>query len=404
MVMAVTLLERLVGAKMMAYQSKSTATPKKTVSLNVEKVSSYLGITLTEPEIVNYMHRLGFDSAAKDALTFLVPSYRFDVSSDVDLIEEVARLYGYNNIPLMPFDCELAVPEIQNSLETSIKLALAAYGLNEVVSFPFVSSEALNYFSDSQSTVKLSNPINANAPYMRSHIWQSMIQVLQYNHARQQSDLRIFESGHVYLKDSDGNLYEQLVIGGALSGRQSKQFLNAEREYNYYDGQALVVSLLKNLGYEQVVFKPVSIPGLHYVQAASIMIGDICVGSVGRMHPQLVRNLGLGLTIVFDINIDVLPELPSPKVQMPSKYPSVHRDITVSCASGLAVYEIIEFCNQQGIENLVSVSHVDTFETESGANITLALQFQSYDKTCSDKKVAQETERLINLLGKQFAK
>lgn len=391
---AADLLMKHTGAVLKAYQLYNNVPEHKRIKPDTARINQCLGTSLTNEQVEHYLTRLGFENDGGD---MIVPPYRYDVSILVDLIEEVARLYGYDQIDLEPMTGSLMPRQREADGQDACKTALMLMGYNEVVQFSFVSKASTVSISEDCKVIELENPIHSEYGCMRTNMIQSLLMAAQYNQQRQINSLKIFETGKVFRGTKDG-IIEPSYVAGLCMGTYSSGFLNADESCDYYHIQSDMLTMLKHLGLSGAVLKRCGRSDMHPAQAADVYMNDAYIGYVGKLHPALCEAYGLEDVCVFNLCMDALPQKPELEVGMPSKYPCISRDITYDHKKDQPIAEVLDAIVSADIEHLKHAALQTIYELDGKLNVTLSIVFQSDEKTLADKQIDKAMDRIRNIL------
>ena len=409
---ATQLILELVGgnAGPVSRKLNKSALPKpKNIKLNHSKVEKLLGIKISNTEIESLLTRLDCNVYVDgDILEVIPPSYRFDLEIDVDLIEEIVRLVGYENIPakVKANTSSQGTPETNLEKLFLMKQDLVSQNYHEVITFSFVDQTIESLLNPDHHGKILANPISQELAVMRSSIWPGLIKVAQYNLNRQQTRVRIFEQGLQFLQ-TDCDFLQNPILSGLISGNdQPEQWGVAPRKVDFFDLKGDVGRLLNiaTLPGDQLSFEKLNDPALHPGQAAQILFNNKFIGRLGCLHPRIQRALDLTQSVyLFELHINELLGQAGRTIFKPlSKYPSIRRDITlivdekVSAAEIRSNIEQIEILYLQNIE-IFSV-YTGKGIPESKKSISLGLILQEFSRTLTDKEIEQTISLIISQL------
>ena len=407
------LILELVGgtAGTVVCKTQSAALPQ-TMKIDLEhnKVEALLGIEISVEEVQELLKRLHCDVQIKGnhLLHVTPPSFRFDLIKDVDLIEEVARLVGYENIPS---EITTALP-VQNFVKTDadkltlLKQALVFRGYNEVISFSFVDREMEKLLNPQHDAKELVNPISQEMSVMRSRVWSGLLKVAQYNLNRQQARIRMFEKGLQFIQRKEHLLQLPVLSGLVLGNCEPQQWASTSRKVDFYDIKGDVEQLLEvaALPSERLCFETLNDPALHPGQSSKILFNDKLIGQLGKLHPGIQSALGFDQEIfLFELHLSELLHKSSEVVFQPlSKYPSIRRDITLIVDEAINAAEIVSVVEQIGI---LCLKNIKVFSVYMGKNtknakksISLGLIMQEFSRTLTDREIEQITSLIISEL------
>ncbi len=271
---------------------------RRPIDLRYERISRVLGIQLEPDEIIDILKRLGMEvKSFKDHWMVKPPSFRFDIEIEADLLEELVRIHGYNNIPRTQPKYHAAMREMSESRQplTQLRKSLVDRGYFEAITYSFVDPAWQTVLDPGNETVKLANPLSSEMSVMRTTIWPGLLQAVRYNLNRQQNRVRLFETGQVFLQ-GEAELQQVDMIAGAICGLiKDEQWAENSREVDFYDLKADVESLL-GTGAE-IEYRAQAHPALHPGQSAAVYKNGEAIGWLGALHPQAMSELDLGNTV-----------------------------------------------------------------------------------------------------------
>ncbi|MBN1006569.1 phenylalanine--tRNA ligase subunit beta [Amphritea pacifica] len=383
-----------------------------TVTLRQSKVNQVLAFEMPALEIEEILTRLGMtlERSGDGEWSVAVPSYRFDISIEIDLIEELARVYGYNNLPVKVPTAELNMIANDESKVTirSVRSQLVGRGYQEAVTYSFIESGLAAQFDDKHEAKALANPISAEMAVMRTTIWPGLVKALQYNQNRQQSRVRLFETGQRFLPEGDQLIQENVVAGLICGPRQSEGWSADSASVDFYDLKGDVESLLALGGCaDQFSFVAERHVALHPGQSAAIKRNGKTVGYLGALHPELVKSLDLsGPVFLFEIVQAELLEGGLPRFTSLSKFPESRRDLALLVNDSVAYDDIRAIAQQQGGEFLKAVTLFDVYQgkgVEPGQkSIALGLTWQHPSRTLNDEEINEVIDFVVSALKNEF--
>jgi phenylalanyl-tRNA synthetase beta chain len=312
------------------------------VSLRVARACKIIGMPLTQAQCADALQRLGLDVAQSEGLLTLVPpSYRFDLQIEEDLIEEVARMVGYDNLPhtppLAPITAKIRTEAQRGPF--AVRRSMAALGYQETINFSFVEESWEHGLAGNPNPIKLLNPIASQMSVMRSSLLGSLLQVLKFNQARKLSRVRVFELGRVFLRDAsvkstdtsvEGFNQPMRVAGLASGSVDTLQWGRKEQGADFYDVKGDVEALLAPL---KAHFVPGIHPAMHPGRCAQVLLNDQPIGFVGELHPQWRQTFDLAVApIVFELDLNAVLQRRVAVFQPVAKFQPVQRDIAVVVA------------------------------------------------------------------------
>jgi phenylalanyl-tRNA synthetase beta chain len=387
--------------------------PKQaTIQLRSKRVSQLLGFKIEDHDIEMILQRLGF-SLKNNMEGFLVtvPLRRPDITIEVDLIEEIMRLYGYDHLPSRPTLAALSMhPKVETKLDgVTLRRTLCDLGYHEVITYSFVDKKLQHLFDPNHIPKEIMNPISSDMSVMRTNLWPGLVNTLLYNQNRQQQRVRLFEMG-LQFKSEEGVLNQQRVISGLVSGSLvPEQWGVTTRQSDFFDLKGDLQNIFKLTKDEQsFTFRSCSHPALHPGQSADIYRGDQYIGVLGALHPEIIQILDISQKVfVFEILFDVLEPICMPHFVEISKFPEIRRDLAIFVDQTVPAQQIQDTIEDVGGELLKDVSVFDVYQGKGVAphrkSIALALTLQHASRTLVDEEVADLLGRIVDVLKQKFA-
>ncbi|MCW8127102.1 phenylalanine--tRNA ligase subunit beta [Microbulbifer halophilus] len=390
---------------------------ERRITLRRERVSSGLGVTIADDEIVDIITRLGLEKidSGAEGWTFLVPSFRFDIAIEADLLEELARVYGYNRIPSESFSAALDIlPQRESRVaRDALEQTLLARGYSEAITYSFIDSDALALFDPQAEPVALQNPISADLAVMRTSLLPGLCKALQYNLNRQQPRVRLFETGLRFVPtDGDGLEQEPMLAGLVYGPRFAENWTGGRDQVDFYDVKADVEALLSHYGAGEGVdgefrFAAGEHPALHPGQCARILRGDTEVGVVGALHPQLQKKLDLPKpAFVFELSLEALGEARLPAFQPLSKFPEVRRDLALLIDADVPAASLVESAVDAAGETLTDLRIFDVYQGKgidfNRKSVALGLTFQHPSRTLTDEEINAAVDAVVGTLEQKY--
>ena len=382
---------------------------REPVKVRFYKINQIIGQEFTKHDINTFVNRVGnVTEIHEDYLVVVPPSYRFDLQIEEDFIEEVARLNGYDNVPvsfeMMSQVLMTKVPESKVTL-TDFKKVLVSRGFHEVIEMSFVSPAWQAILDPNKKAIALKNPISNDLSVMRTTLLPGVLGAMDHNLKRQQTRLRFFESGRTYNGTLD-NLEQELHIAGAICGTAAPlQWGVDARAVDFFDLKGDVEALLKKTGRDDFVFVPSQREILHPGQSADIKSGNgEVVGYLGKLHPSVVKALDLGRDVfVFELNYERLAASETPKFKELSRFPVSKRDLALVVPADVTTQQVIDV--MKGEKNprkyLTQVTLFDIYtpkaeksETTS-KNMAFSLTFQNREESLKDADVDTIVEEIL---------
>ncbi|MEO1819163.1 phenylalanine--tRNA ligase subunit beta [Pseudomonas sp.] len=384
----------------------------KQITLRNERITQMLGMQMSEADVVGYLKGLGLGvSAQADGQWQVdVPSHRFDISIEVDLIEELARLYGYNRLPVSAPTAALTLagkPETRGELPMLRRL-LVARGYHEAITYSFIEPGLSKQFEPSIDPLALANPISSDMAVMRPSLWPGLSKAAQYNQNRQQSRVRLFETGQRFIPGADGLLQEVMLSGIVTGSRQPEGWANGAEKVDFFDVKADVEAILaQSAAGVAFRFAPVDHPALHPGQSACILNGEEQVGLIGALHPQLVADLDLnGPVFVFELALAKICQGQLPRFVELSRYPEVRRDIALVVGRDVLAEDLLSCIRAEAGAHLKNLRLFDVYEGKGidphRKSMAIGLTLQDSSRTLTDDEVNAVMDRVLQSLEQGF--
>jgi len=407
---ALDLFTQIAGGNVSAIESvvSEDNLPKvATIELRRATISSRLGVDVTDAGVESIFEGLGFTTeATENGWNVTAPSFRFDMAIEMDLIEEIGRIYGYNNLPETPVMAPMTLNELPESEQElySLKTSLVQRGFNEVVTYSFVEEDKQKLIAPDLPYVLLKNPISDDMKAMRTTLFPGLLQSIAYNQNRQQPRVRLFESGLVFYKnDTDPTGATQIpMFAGAIVGSVADSGWDEnERKADFFDLKGDVETLLRmshQLG--KIRFEACNHPALHPGQSAALMKDGKEVGVMGKLHPKLVKPMGVsGDVYLFQIRQDAIMTMDVPAAKAISKFPEVQRDLAFVVDEVTPVQSLLDSVMQVNSDILQSVDLFDIYRGQGieadQKSVAITLKIQHQDRTLQDEEVDSLVEQVL---------
>ncbi len=377
------------------------------IGLREARICRVLGVAVPPGEVARILEALGCrvdDSGDEVGWRVTPPGFRFDLELEVDLIEEVGRVHGYDQIPDR---MHAHAPEIRPRPEARIaglrfKALLADRGWSEVVTFSFVDETVERLFAPDAEPLRLANPISSDLGVMRSTLWSGMLPVVRRNLNRQQSDLRLFETGLRFLQEGDG-LAQRPALAGAATGRALPEHWDAPgRALDFFDVKGDVEALFALTG-RTMRFEAAEYAGLHPGQSARILDGGREIGRIGALHPQAQSRLGLEQPVyLFELDLEALTRGRVPRFEPLSRFPAIRRDVAVLVDSHVPAGRILDVARAAAPDAVREVRVFDVYAgegvPEGRKSVALGLILQDLSRTLTDDEVDAAVAGVIERL------
>lgn len=381
------------------------------ISLPITKIKRVLGIELATPVIIGIFERLGMDVKDEgETLHVRVPTSRFDITIAEDLIEEVARIYGYDNIPAHLPHAELTMQPLPEERVTlnAMKTVLVEQGFREAITYSFVDPTWQAAINPDMEAVNLVNALSPELSQMRTSLWPGLMHAVQFNQNRQQPTVRLFESGLRFFVQN-GELKQQNVLAGVITGsRAPKQWGIPSQPVDFFDSKATIEQLLElTADVSAFSFEVANHPALHPGQSARILRVDTETGWVGALHPKLEKTLAVqGPVFLFELYLDVLEKAVLPRFESVSKFPAIRRDLALVADETVPAAKILATIAAIGGELVKDISIFDIYQgdgvAEGKKSLALGITLQHQERTLVDDEVARLVDDVVQGLQQQL--
>ncbi|MFM1652011.1 phenylalanine--tRNA ligase subunit beta [Brevibacillus sp. B_LB10_24] len=416
---AALLIQQLAGAAVSKGVAGGTVVEKKPVlvSVSLDKINTHLGTNLTAAEVSDIFTRLQFPfEAADDIWTVKVPTRRGDITLPEDLVEEVARLYGYDHIPTSLPSGETTQGTLtrEQKIRRTIRHHLIGAGMSETITYVLVHPERNENVSglheQTCKPISLAMPMSEEHSVLRTSLLPSLLQTAAYNKNRQSHDLALFELGNVFLSDEEklSKLPEErLYLGGLLSGGWVRpNWLGVKQTVDFYLAKGLVDSLLTHLGITDVDYQPSEgRSGMHPGRTADVLVQGERIGFVGQVHPATEKAYDLDETYVFQLDVAKLATFAKSfhEYRPLPKFPAIGRDLAFVVDRQVPAAALTRLIRQEAGEYLESIVLFDVYTGERIApekkSLAFALTYRHPDRTLQDEEVQQATDRVVSVLA-----
>ena len=379
------------------------------IQISIEKISKVLGFDLDPSWVESKFKFLDFDfKKNKDnSWTIVPPSFRFDIRIPADIIEELARLYGYDKIPVqrLSVDANLSNAEQAKITSNELSSALVNRGYQEVITYSFISNEMHDLVDPDAKKILLQNPISDDMAVMRSSLWSGLIDTAKSNMRRGHHNSRFFELGLCFSgTDVDGQVQK---IAGIISGnRHNLQWAGADREVDFFDAKSDVEALL-NLSKKDFKFESADHPALQMGQTAKIMKGKSHIGWLGALSPKLQKKLSMPNAFLFELTQSEIEQGDTPSYESFSSFQASQRDIAIVVSKEITSDELIHSIQSLKQDDLIDVNLFDVYEGEhieqGSKSVALNLTYQSEEVTLTDEQLAEKVSKIVGHLESKFS-
>ncbi|ROL75700.1 phenylalanine--tRNA ligase subunit beta [Pseudomonas protegens] len=382
------------------------------VTLRAERITQMLGMEIDGPEVERLLTALGLTVTADGAGQWRVevPSHRFDIRLEVDLIEELARLYGYNRLPVRYPQARLAPQakaEAQGDLP-ALRRLLVARGYQEAITYSFIDPKLFEQFNPGVEPLLLANPISADMAAMRSSLWPGLVKALQHNLNRQQDRVRMFESGLRFIGQLEGLKQQPMLAGVVCGSRLPEGWAQSRDGVDFFDVKADVEAVLGLAGaLDEFTFAPGKHPALHPGQTARIERDGREVGYLGAIHPELAKNLGLDRPVyVFELVLGEVAQGRLPKFHELSRFPEVRRDLALLADRDVAASAVLDVIRENAGEWLTDLRLFDVYQGKGidphRKSLAVGLTWQHPSRTLNDDEVNSTTQNILTSLEQRL--
>ncbi|WP_418113287.1 phenylalanine--tRNA ligase subunit beta [Vibrio scophthalmi] len=420
---ATALLVEICGgevAPVVAVESEADLPKANQVALRRTKLDNLLGHHIADADVAEILERLGMAVEANaEGWVATAPTWRFDIAIEQDLIEEVGRIYGYDNIPNQS---PVAALSMHDHKEADLPLKrvrnlLVDRGYHEAITYSFVEPEQQKLVVPGVEPLILPFPISADMSAMRLGLIQGLLNTVVHNQKRQQPRVRLFEYGLRFIpcESAENGMRQEPMLAGVIAGTRGEEHWNVETNtVDFFDLKGDLEAVLELTANDKAyAFAALSAeakaanPALHPGQSAAIVVDGKEVGVIGTVHPELERKFGLnGRTIVFEIEWSAINTKVIPEAVALSKFPSNRRDIAVVVDETVASGDIVAACLEQGGEFLKDAKLFDVYVgkgvEEGKKSLAIALTLQSVERTLEDADIAGAVEAIVAHVSDKF--
>jgi len=385
---------------------------RQAVVLRGSRLRRVLGVDIESDEVAAILQRLGMEVAeCDDGWSAKPPSYRFDLNLEVDLIEEVARIHGYESIPETNATADTVLPAVTETRIDTERAAnlLVARDYQEAVTYSFIDRADNRRFTGSDEGIELENPISSGMSVMRGSMWPGLVAVAAANVARQQDRVRLFEIGRTFHGTLDAPIEVDRIAGLALGSNLPEQWAADDRELDFFDFKGDITALLAlSAGRGEVAWVPGEHPALQPGQCARIKRSGREIGVAGRLHPRLAsaHDLARG-AFVFELDAQLALEADIPRAAAVSRFPAIRRDIAIVVDDAVASADIVAAIESVAPDVIREVRVFDIYRgpgIEAGLkSIAFGLILQETSRTLTDVDADSATTAAIRKLEQDFA-
>lgn len=382
------------------------------ITLRDARLAQQLGLTIDADEVDDILSRLGLSlvKRSSNGATWLAPSWRFDLTIEQDLVEEVARIYGYNNLPTstptMALDLQ---PNPESQQQPGVfRSQLISRGYQEVITYSFVDPEVQAVVDPGVTPVSLANPISADMAVMRTNLWSGLLSTAAYNLNRQQSRVRIFEMGQCFVPSDEGDLglSQNMMLAGLICGsRAPVGWTSTKDKVDFYDIKGDLEAVFAQTGLAaEFSFTADEHPALHPGQVASICRNGQKIGWIGQLHPKIQKRLGISTeAYLFQVDFSKIEDVRIPSFQEVSKFPEVKRDLAFLVDTSVPAQHLVNSAREAAGKHLIDLKLFDVYQSKDvdskGKSIALGLTFQDDSRTLTDEEINHAIDSVVSHLA-----
>ncbi|KKD62405.1 phenylalanine--tRNA ligase [Grimontia sp. AD028] len=402
------------AGEIVGQESEEHLPKANTIALRRTKLDNLLGHHISSEDVVEILSRLGCEvETTEQGWTAKAPSWRFDMAIEQDLIEEVGRIYGYDNIPNQAPVASLNMNEHKEANQPlkRVRDLLVDRGYHEAITYSFVEPNQQKLIVPDVEPLILPNPISADMSAMRLSLWTGLLNTVAYNQKRQQPRVRLFEAGLRFIPEqaAENGMRQEMMLAGVIAGPRSEEHWDiATNTVDFFDLKGDLEAILELTANElSYSFKAAKHPALHPGQSAAIEVDGKVVGYIGTVHPELERKFGLnGRTIVFEIEWSAINTRVIPEAVVISKFPANRRDIAVIVADDVESEAVVRACLETDNALITGSKLFDLYKgkgVEDGKkSLAIALSLQSTERTLEESDISEAVASVVALLGEKF--
>ncbi|MCG7311630.1 phenylalanine--tRNA ligase subunit beta [Priestia flexa] len=385
------------------------------VSVTLERINHVLGTELEMAEVQEIMNRLQFESKVEgDAIIVTVPTRRGDITIEEDIVEEAARMYGYDHLPTT-LPVTVATPGRLSDYQLKrrkVRRFLEGAGLAQTTTYSLTSAEKATQFAlNTASTVRLAMPMSEDRSVLRQSLVPHLLEAVKHNNARQTDSIALYETGSVFLGTEEGQLpIEEERVAGAITGLwHSHSWQGEKKAADFYVAKGVVEGLLSALGLDNhIEYKPTNQEGMHPGRTAAVVLNGQEAGYVGQLHPVTQKQYGLRETYVFELNLKAIFAAKVEEVRYSAipRFPSITRDIALVVDKEVLAGELQTAIYEAGGELLKEVAVFDLYDgermEEGKKSVAFSLRYLDPERTLTDEEVSAAHANVLKVVEEQF--
>ncbi len=386
---------------------KNQLPKQKKITLDLGRSNELLGTKISKQVALRYFKGLGFapESLKKSSICAIPPSWRYDLTVEADLVEELARLEGYDSLPLLSLSPVYKKKEL--NYQSYLSDLLSAKGFNEIISYSFISREDHDLFGEGVAALEVENPISQNMSVMRTNLVSGLVSTFLHNLNHGQDTQRLFEIGNIFFLKNAREVYEKNTLAGLMNGKVNEDnWKEKSKDISFYDLKGVVQDLLREFK-GPFIFESCKIDFLHPGMSSLIKINNKIIGFMGSLQPAYLDRLGLSKDIyIFSIELNGLQKNTSSSYKEFSKFPSSSRDLSFIVDKSIASSSIENVIKSAAGKYFKDIEIFDVYEgkgiEEEKKSIAISVSWQSIKQTLKDSDIDSAVERIVNSMEKEL--
>ncbi len=386
---------------------KNQLPKQKKITLDLGRSNDLLGTKISKQVALRYFKGLGFapESLKKSFICAIPPSWRYDLTIEADLVEELARLEGYDSLPQLSLSP--VYKKIELNSQSYLSDLLSSKGFNEIISYSFISKEDHDLFGEGVAALEVENPISQNMSVMRTNLVSGLVSTFLHNLNHGQDTQRLFEIGNIFFLKNTREVYEKNTLAGLMNGKVNEDnWKEKSKDISFYDLKGVVQDLLREFK-GHFIFENCKIDFLHPGMSSLIKINNKIIGFMGSLQPAHLDRLGLSKDIyIFSIELNGLQKNTSSSYKEFSKFPSSSRDLSFIVDKSIASSSIENVIKSAAGKYFKDIEIFDVYEgkgiEEEKKSIAISVSWQSIKQTLKDSDIDSAVERIVNSMKKEL--